>query len=448
MSRPLAILSLSIAAACMWLPSESSGAVVYRSNEGWSVEGDETSKIEGSAAEQMRKAENLEAEGNAGGALNAYRGLVRRYGQSVLAPKAQRKIGILLERSGRYDAAFKAYDDYLTKYPRGEDFEGVVESMFNISRLYLEGEKKRFLGIPLAASMDRAREMAESIVKRAPYSKWAPLAQFNIGQALEKQSKYAEAIAAYQQVVSRYPNDPIADDAQYQIGFVRLREHREGSYDRASASKARESFEDFISRYPESEKVAQARENIKTLEGSATKGSLDIAKFYDRTKQFRAAVIYYNDVIQQQPGSPESEFAKERIAQLKDQVGEDALRAGPEKTETGARAAARRKLQAKVDTVSRPDYNGPMIKVPEPVEVAPAKPKLRTSPSNIGPVPAVEPPLPTTDPILNPAPGADEPPLPGGFAEPSIPAVPEVTETPEVPETPETSETPETPAAE
>lgn len=425
MSRPLAVLSLSIAAACMWLPTESSAAVVYRSNEGWTVEGDESSKVEGSAAEQMRKAEDLEAEGNTSGALSAYNGLVRRYGQSVLAPKAQRKIGILNERAGNYEKAFQAYDTYLTKYPRGDDFEAVVESMFKISRLYLEGEKKRFLGVPLAASMDRAREMAESIVKRAPYSKWAPLAQFNIGQTLEKQSKYAEAIAAYQQVVARYPNDPIADDAQYQIGFVRLREHRDGSYDRASAAKAREAFEDFINRYPESEKVAQARENIKTLEGTATQGSLQIAKFYDRTKQYRAAVIYYNDVIQQQPGSPESEEAKQRIAQLKDQVGEDALRAGPEKTETGARAAARRKLQAKIDTISRPDYNGPMITVPEPVQVAPAKPKLRTSPSSIGPVPAVEPPLPSTDPILNPAPGTPEPALPAIPEEPAIPAAPE-----------------------
>lgn len=444
MIRPFAVLTLSIAAACVWLPNESSAAVVYRSNEGWSVEGDESSKIEGSAAEQMKKAETYEAEGNTSAALNAYRGLVKRYGLSVLAPKAQHKIGVLLERSGQYEKAFDAYDTYLTKYPRGDDFDTVVESMFKISRLFLEGEKKRLLGVPIAASMDRARGMAESIVKRAPFSKWAPLAQFNVGQTLEKQGKYDEAILAYQQVVARYPNDPIADDAQYQIGFVRLREHREGSYDRASASKARESFEDFINRYPESEKVAQARENIKTLEGSATKGSLDIAKFYDKTKQYRAAVIYYNDVLQQQPGSPESEYAKQRIAALKNQVGEDALRAGPEKTETGARAAARRKLQAKIDTVSRPDYVGPMVKVPEPVQVAPAKPKLRTSPANIGPVPAVEPPLPATDPILNPAPGTPEPSLPAApeLSEPALPGAPAASETPAEPATPSAPEAP------
>ena len=389
--RSIHFLCCFLALAALVAPSPA--AVIYRSNEGWTVEGDETSTIEGSAAEQMKKGEELEAEGNLDGALNAYRGLVKRFSLSLLAPKAQRKVGMLLERTGKYDRAYDAYDAYLAKYPRGEDFDTVVESMFKIGRLFLDGEKRKVLGVPLTSSMPRAQAMFEGIVKRAPFSKYAALSQFNAGQAMEKQTKYAEAVAAYQVVVTRYPNDPVADDAQYQIGYVRLREYQTGSYDRASAQKARESFEDFLNRYPESEKAAQARENIKTLEGGSTKGSLDIARFYDRTKQYRAAVIYYNDVIKQQPGSPESETAKTRIAALKEQVGEDVLRAGPEKTETGARAVARRRLQARIDTVSRPDYVGPKVTVAEAVETAPARPRLRTSPESI--VPVVEPSLPT-----------------------------------------------------
>jgi outer membrane protein assembly factor BamD len=139
---------------------------------------------------------------------------------------------------------------------------------------------------------------------------------------------------------------------------------------------------------------------MRLLQGGVVKGSLDVAKFYDKTKQYRAAVIYYNEVIQQQPGTPDADYAKARIETLRAQVGEDALRAGPERSETGARAAARRKLQAKVDTASRPDYVGPPVIVPEErvVQKAPAppgRPQLRTAPGAMEPVlPAVEPPLP------------------------------------------------------
>jgi outer membrane protein assembly factor BamD len=386
-------------AAALALPLAGQAAIIYRSNEGWSVEGDPNNTVEISAVDQMKKAEAQDAAGKLGDALASYRSLIKAYPTSLLAPKAQHKIGALLEKTGDPDHAFNAYDTYLTKYPKGEDFDATVDSMFKIAKAFLEGQKKKVLGVPLSSSMSRAQAMFETLVKRAAYSKWAPLAQFNVGQALEKQQKFPEAIAAYQQVYTRYPNDAIADDALYQIGYVRLRQYRDGSYDRADANKARQSFEEFISRFPESEKVPQARENLKSLEGGQTKNALSIAKYYDKQKQYKAAVIYYNDVLQQQPGSPDSEVAKARIAQLKELVGEDSLRAGPEKAETGEKAAARRKLQARVDTVSRPDYVGPPVKLvqqAQPVETAPGRPKLRTSSDTIGPVPAggVEPALP------------------------------------------------------
>ncbi|KAB2646825.1 MAG: outer membrane protein assembly factor BamD [Verrucomicrobia bacterium] len=404
MSKNALVLSLTLL-GCVVPLRQSEAAVVYRSAEGWSVEGDNSADA-GSAAAQMRYAEELEQKGDEAGAYKAYKALVKRYGQSVLAPKAQRKVGLLLQKHADYDKAFEAYNTYLTKYPQGVDFDSVVEQAFTIAKLFLEGQKRKIMGVPTTSSMGRAQTMFETIVKNAPFSKFASLAQFNVGQALEKQGKYPEAIKAYQVVVNKYAGDAIADDALYQVGYVRLRETREGSYDRTTVSKARESFEDFINRYPESEKVPQARENLKALEGGNAKGSLDIARFYDKTKQHRAAVIYYNDVIKTQPGSPESEIAKARIEELKQQFGEDALRAGPERTETGARAAQRRKLQAKLATASRPDYVGPPVVLPEEKVIstgAPGKPKLRTSPSNIDP--AVEPPLPeslpsTPDPDL------------------------------------------------
>ena len=397
MSKTVPVIALSMITLLMpLLPSEA--ATVYRSDEGWTIEGDDTA-VAGSAAEQMKKAETLEAEGSDSYAYRAYKGLVKRYGLSFLAPKAQRKVGILLEKHGDYDKAYDAYNYYLTKYPQGEDFDSVVESMFKIGKLFLDGQKRKLFGVPVAASMGRAQIMFEGIVKNAPYSKYAPLAQFNVGQALEKQGDYPKAIEAYQLCVNKYPGDAIADDALYQVGYVRMRESREGSYDRATSAKARESFEDFIARYPDSEKVPQAKENIKSLEGGANKGTLDVAKFYDRTKKYKAAVIYYNDVIKSEPGTPNAEYAKGRIDALKEQYGEDSLRAGPEKTETGARALERRKMQAKVDTASRPDYVGPPANVlNQKIETGPSKPKLQTSTDNLGPVPAVEPPLPGQDP--------------------------------------------------
>jgi outer membrane protein assembly factor BamD len=379
-------------ASCFAFATQAPAAVVYRPGEGWTEEAEDSGQIEGTAAAQLKKAEELEAAGDIRPAIGAYRGLVKKFPNSASAARAQYKTGELLEKEGDYDRAFNAFGDYLKKYPRGEEFDKAVESQFNIARLFLEGERKKLFGVKTLPSMGRAQEMFESIIKNAPFSKLAPLAQFNIGQALEKQGKDVEAVAAYQVVVSKFPNESVAADAQYQIGYVHLRQSR-AAYDRAAANRAREAFEDFLARYPNSEKAAQARDNLKALQGRETKGAYEIGKFYDKQKNYKAAVIYYNETIKQEAGSPQAELAKQRVDELKTLVGEDALRAGPEKVETGQRATVRRKLQAQVDTASRPDYLGPPVVVPD--ETAQSnKPKLRTTTEDIGPVPAVEPALP------------------------------------------------------
>jgi outer membrane protein assembly factor BamD len=381
-----------------------------------------SSAEEAAAAENLRKGEALESQGNLSAALKVFRQIVKSSELTAAAPKAQLHIGHILERQQNYTGAFKAYTDYTAKYPRGTDFDLVIQSQFNIAKMYLGGQKTKVLGVPIAPSYHRAEEMFLEIVKRAPFHRLAPMAQFNAGQALEKQGKPTEAIAAYEEVIKRYPGDPVAADAQYQLGYVQHRVAQDGSYDQAARQKARETFEEFVNRNPKSEKVPQARQNIEALGGANVKGTLDIAKFYDRTKNYKAAVVYYNEVIRTAPGSPESDQSRKRIDELKNQVGADALRAGPETAQSGDMALARRRAQARVDVASRPDFNGPYVPLP-PLPVDDGRPKLRT-PGAMGPL--TEPPLPLGDPLQDPS-GAKlrptDPLLP-------VPTLPPVTEEP------------------
>jgi outer membrane protein assembly factor BamD len=347
---------------------------------------------ESASTGELRRAENLEAKGDTGGALKVYRGIVKDGPLTASAPKAQFKIGAILERDGKLADAYEAYAAYVAKYPRGGEFDAVIRAQFGIAKVFLDGRKKKVLGVPISPSFEKAEEMFKGIVKSAPFHKLAPLAQFNVGQALEKQGKPTEAIGAYQEVISRYPGDPVADDAHYQAAYVLYRETKDGSYDQSARLRSRESFEDFLNRYPDSEKAAQAKENIKNLSGTDVKGTLEVAKYYDRTKNYKAAVVYYNEVIAIAQGSKESEEARKRIEEIKTIAGPDVLIAGPKKGETGDMALARRRALSRVDIASRPDYNGPLIAYPYP---GANRPFMRTSP--IGPV--VEPALPTGDPL-------------------------------------------------
>ena len=355
-----------------------------------------STREESSATVELRRGEALENSGQLSAALKVFRQIVKSSELTAAAPKAQLHIGRILERQNDPDGAVKAYKEYAAKYPRGTDFDLVIQSQFNIGKAYLGGRKTRVLLVVPRRPYERAKEVFEEIVKKAPFHRLAPMAQFNVGQALEKDGKPSDAIAAYQEVITRYPGDPVAADAQYQLAYVQFQVSQDGSYDQAARQQAKDTFEEFVSRHPKSEKVSQARENIKMLSGADAKGTLDIAKFYDKTKNYKAAVVYYNEVLRTAPGTKESGQAQKRIDELKRTVGVDVLRAGPERAQSGDMALARRRAQALVDVASRPDFNGPNIPLPPlPGDDLRLKPRAPLGP--VGPVP--EPALPTVDPL-------------------------------------------------
>src|SRR5437660_2774279 len=177
----------------------------------------------------------------------------------------------------------------------------------------------------MATSMDRAVEIFAAVIRTAPYGKYTARAQFDIGLAREKQGANDAALQAYSAVIEKFPNDPVAADAQYQIGYIWFTAARAGTKDIAATNNARTAFQDFLFRYPNSEKAAQARANLQQLENKATSRSFDVARYYDKLKAYRAAVIYYNEVIRQQPGSAESEKAKKRIDQLRAKLGDKVI---------------------------------------------------------------------------------------------------------------------------
>jgi outer membrane protein assembly factor BamD len=389
---------LLAAGACLLPVSPALAAIDYTPQQGWTVEGaGGQDAAEASASAQLEKAQALEAKGDYHHAMIAYYLLTKKFPRSGAAQDAQIKAADMAVRSGDYDHGYALYNEYLTKYPKGDDFDEAVEGMYDIGQKFLAGAPRRVFGVKTFPSMVRAQNIFTAIVQTAPFSKWAPLAQFYVGQALEKQRRWDDAVAAYDEVISRYPTDPAAADAQYQIGYVYLIQSRT-AYDKTAATKAQEAFEDFLARYPTSEKAPQAQDNLKTLQARENSSAVEVAKYYDKKKNYKAAVIYYNEVIKEQPGSDEAKNAEARISAIRAKVGDAAIEAG--QPENSAHAQEARKLQAQVDTASRADYVGPPVAEPTPTpapedSAAPPKPPLRSSPDDLTPqAPPVEPPLP------------------------------------------------------
>src|SRR5437879_240426 len=142
---------------------------------------------------------------------------------------------------------------------------------------------------------------------------------------------------------------------QDQIYYICLNPQRAWTNYTASTNNTRTTFQYFLFPYPNSEKAAQARANLQQLQHKATTSSFDVARYYDKQKAYRAAVIYYNEVIRQQPGSTESEKAKKRIDQLRAKLGDKVLQPLQEKEAEKKKSTDQQKTKSAPESTPAPN---------------------------------------------------------------------------------------------
>jgi len=253
---------LVFAAAVFLLPEHGVASVVFQPGKKAKYVAPGEEEISGNAAELFKIGETAEKEGNLKRAIRAYKTLVKRHPRDKLAPTALYHAGQLQEQLHMYTPAADSFRELVERYPSSPNFEQAIEGQFRVGEAYLNGKKLKVLGIAVASALDRAVAIFANVVRTAPYGKYTARAQFDIGLAREKQGANDAAIQAYQAVVDKFPNEPIAVDAQYQIGYIWFTAAQRGTKDAAAAASAKTAFQDFLFHYPKSEKAAQARAKI------------------------------------------------------------------------------------------------------------------------------------------------------------------------------------------
>ena len=211
---------LILIAVVFFVPELSWASIIFRPGEKAKYVPPGEEEISGNAAEIWQTAQTAEKENNLKRAIKAYKTLVKRHPKDKLAPDAAFRAAQLQEQTLQYTPAAESYLWVVERYASSAHFDEAIEGQFRIGEIYLSGKKLKVLGIPVASALDRAVTIFANVVRTAPYGIYTARAQFDIGLAREKQGANDAAIQAYQAVVDKFPNEPIAVDAQYQIGYI------------------------------------------------------------------------------------------------------------------------------------------------------------------------------------------------------------------------------------
>ena len=320
MNRRFVVLFVIIACVALF-PFRSPAPLTYTPGEGWSYEtyGSVAKWQRAHAKEQLDVAQQAFDKHNNSLALRAAHRVIRVWPLSDYAPGAQYLMGRCLEAMGRDEQAFNTYQVIIEKYPKSAEYEDVLWRQYQIANRFLGGEWFKLWGyIPYPPSMDQTAGMFDKVVQNGPFSDVAPHAQLGIGAAREKQKDYPEAVKAYEIAADRYHNQPvIASDALFLEGVSYQKQSQTAEYDQSTAAKAIAAFTDFTLLYPDDKRVPEAQKAILALKAEQVRGNYEIAQFYEKSKKWDGALVYYNEVLQLDPNSTYALQARERIQSIK-----------------------------------------------------------------------------------------------------------------------------------
>jgi len=114
-----------VLAGCLIFPQISPAPLIYTPGEGWHYEkvGGGGSWTRGRAEDQLKVAQEAFEKKDFGLALKAARRTVNVWPFSDYAPEAQYYVARCLEEKHQDEAAFKAYQRLIERYPKSEKFD-------------------------------------------------------------------------------------------------------------------------------------------------------------------------------------------------------------------------------------------------------------------------------------------------------------------------------------
>lgn len=129
-----------------------------------------------------------------------------------------------------------------------------------------------------------------------------------------EQKDYILASYYFTQFATNFPNSKNAEEASYMRAYCNYLESPPSSLDQTVTYDAIKDLQLFINQYPKSERVAKANELIDELRLKLETKAFEIAKLYFAMKDYKAAVINFQNLIKEYPDTKYREFAMFHIA--------------------------------------------------------------------------------------------------------------------------------------
>lgn len=299
--------------------------LVWTPEEGWHAEGGVTEAFLGSesldgsgggtALSMMNEARAEQEDGDLGSAISIYDDVIDDYPNSIYAPEAHFQRGVMYTERHEFANARDEFYQILRIYPNYDNFNAVIEGLYNLAEKIQDGEVPYLWGfMPWFPDPEMGVEVYEEIVNSAPFSDFAPLSLMNIALMQRDEDKPELAIDALDRLINNYPQSILAPDAYLQLADVYASLVQGPSWDQGATREAVSFYQDYLILYPDTPGSYEAEAGMYYMNETLAESKYEVGEFFWLYRNNpRAARTMYAEAI---TVAPQSAIAKEAEAMI------------------------------------------------------------------------------------------------------------------------------------
>ncbi|MDC0389500.1 outer membrane protein assembly factor BamD [Flavobacteriaceae bacterium] len=173
-----------------------------------------------------------------------------------------------------------------------------IKSKYDLAETYYENQDFR-----------RASRLFEQIKPKYRGKPQGERITFFYANCLLNTKNYVLAAFEFESFAKAYPLSEKVEDANFFSAYAYYKQSPVFSLDQNETNNAVEKLQEFINKYPNSERMTSANDLVQELRIKLEYKAFEIAKQYNTIRDYKSAIIVLDDFISDYPGTPYREDA-------------------------------------------------------------------------------------------------------------------------------------------
>ena len=171
--------------------------------------------------------------------------------------------------------------------PKEEQFEEPADKLYN-EGLYLLNTKR---------DLKTAAKRFEEVDRQHPYSDWARRSLIMSAYTYYQAGMYEESITTSRRYIQLHPGSPDAAYAQYLIGSCYFDQIRDVTRDQDRTERAMAAFDEVVRKYPNSEYAVSAKRKMDVGRDQLAAQTMMVGRYYMERRDYAGAINRFKIVV-------------------------------------------------------------------------------------------------------------------------------------------------------